>query len=118
MRKMLAVIALFLLTIPGLCQAGSKYQVGTILEVKPHQENGSNVPEVTSYDVSVKVGDTIYVALYTPHLGEEGAKYAAGQDLLVQVRRTTIAYNDIMGNSYEVPIESHRPAPAAKEHSH
>jgi len=44
------------------------------------------------------------VVLYTPPLGEGTVKYAAGRDLLVGNR--TIRYNDILDQSFEVPIES------------
>jgi hypothetical protein len=91
-------------------QSTSKYQVGTITQVKIHQAAGSDASDAVSYDVSVKVGDTIYVVLYTPPLGEETVKYAAGRDLLVLVGKRTIRYNDILGQSFEVPIESQRPA--------
>ena len=39
------------------------------------QETDASDP--TSYDVSVKVGDTIYVVLYTQPLGELPPKYAS-----------------------------------------
>jgi len=117
MQKLVSVLGLFLLTLSAVCQSTSKYQVATILEIKSHQQSEAATSDVASYDVSVKVGDTIYVVLFTPHLGESGAKYAAGQNILVKIGATTITYNDIMGRSYEVPIETQRPAPAAKEHS-
>jgi hypothetical protein len=88
--------------------------VGTIAEVKVHQAAGSGASDVASYDVSVKVGDTIYVVLYTPAMGEQTVKYAAGRDLLVLVGKNTITYNDILGQSFAVPIESQRPAPTLK----
>jgi len=84
--------------------------VGTITEVKVHKTAGSGASDAASYDVSVKVGDTIYMVLYTPPLGEETVKYSAGRDLLVLVGKRTIRYNDILGQSFEVPIESQRPA--------
>ena len=115
MWKIVAVVGLCLATLAAFCQSTSKYQVATIVEVKPHQEDQTRASDVTRYDVSVKVGDVIYVALYTPRVGEVAAKYAAGRDLLVQVGRETITYNDLLGQSYEVPIESQRPVPAAKE---
>ena len=37
MRRLIAVIALCLLTFAALCQSTSKYEVGTITEVKAHQ---------------------------------------------------------------------------------
>jgi len=110
---MLRRVGLFLifLTIPSAFgQSTSKYQVGTITEVKVHQAAGSGASDTASYDVSVKVGDTVYVVLYTPVLGDVTVKYSAGRDLLVLVKKNTITYNDIIGQSYDVPIESQKPA--------
>jgi len=53
--------------------------------------------------VSVKVGNTGYVVLYTPPLGEETVKYAGGRDLLVLVGKSTIRYNDMLGQSHDLP---------------
>jgi len=106
---MLKLVGLFLICLtvfPTFGQSTSKYQVGTITEVKAHQAAGSGASDVASYDVSVKVGDTIYVVLYTPPLGEITVKYAAGRDLLVLVGKNKITYNDILGQSHDVPIES------------
>ena len=91
-------------------QSTSKYQVGTITEVKVHHAAGSGSSDPASYDVSVKVGDTTYVVLYTPELGEDTVKYAVGRDLLVLVGKNTITYNDILGRSFAVTIESRRSA--------
>lgn len=114
MRKLIGVIALGLLSFPALCQSTSKYQVATIIEVKAHQAAGKNASEAMSYDVSAKVGDTIYVVLYTPPLGEVPQKYAAGRELLVLVGNDTVTYNDLLGQSFQVPIQSRRPAAESK----
>ena len=111
MLRLVGIFCILVTAIPAFCQSVSKWQVGTITEVKVHQTAervGSS--EAASYDVSVKVGDTMYVVLYTPPLHEETVKYAAGRDLLLFVGKSTIRYNDILGRSYEVPIESQRPA--------
>src|SRR5258708_14269907 len=110
MMRLVGLFLIFLTTFPAFGQSPSKCQVGTITEVKDHQAGGSGVYDAASYDVSVKVGDTIYVVLYTPALGEETIKYAAGRDLLVLVGKNTITYNDILGRSFAVPIESQKPA--------
>jgi hypothetical protein len=55
------------------------------------------------------------VVLYTPPLGQETVKYAAGRELLVLVGKRTIRYNDILGQSFEVPIESQTPAAKSKQ---
>ncbi|MBZ5656161.1 MAG: hypothetical protein LAO56_12890 [Acidobacteriia bacterium] len=110
MRRLIGVIGLCLLTLTVLGQSTSKYQVATITEVKPHQNSGSGASDVVSYDVSAKVGDTIYVVLYTLPPGEIAPTYFAGRNLLVLVGKNTITYNDILGRSFDVPIESQRPA--------
>ena len=114
MRRLIAVIALCLLTFPALCESTSKYQVAIITEVKPRQAAGDGASDPTSYDVSVKVGDTIYVVLYTTPLDEVAPKYAAGREMLVLVGKNTITYNDMLGRSLQVPIESRRPATEPK----
>jgi hypothetical protein len=115
MLRLVGLLLVFLTMFPAFGQSTSKYQVGTITEVKAHQAAGSGAPDVASYDVSVKVGDTIYVVLYTPPLGEITVKYAAGRDLLVLVGKDKITYNDILGQSYDVPIESQKPAAKPKQ---
>jgi hypothetical protein len=115
MLRLVGVFLICLTMFPAFGQSTSKYQVGTITEVKAHQATGSGVFDVANYDVSVKVGDTIYVVLYTPPLGEIMVKYAAGRDLLVLVGKNKITYNDILGQSYDVPIESQQPAAKPKQ---
>jgi hypothetical protein len=106
MLRLVGRFLIFVTMFPAFGQSTSKYQVGTITEVKAHQAAGSGASDAASYDVSVKVGDTIYVVLYTPALGEETIKYAGGRDLLVLVGKNTLTYNDILGRSFAVPIES------------
>jgi hypothetical protein len=110
MRRLMAAIVLSLLTFPALSQSSSKYQIAVVTEVKPHEAAGDSASDHPRYDVSVKVGDTIYVVLYTQPWGELPAKYATGHELLVSVGKDTISYNDMLGRSLQVPIESQRPA--------
>ena len=113
MPRLVCVFCICLATFPAFCQSTSKYQVGTITEVHVHHAANSAADPV-SYDVSVTVGDVIYVVLYTPPLGEETVKYAAGRDLLVLVGKSTVTYNDILGRSFEVSIESQKSAAKPK----
>jgi hypothetical protein len=64
--------------------------VGTISDVKPHQAAADAASDVVSDDVSVKVKDTIYVVFYTPPLGMNTVRYAAGRDLLFLVGKKII----------------------------
>ena len=115
MHKLIVVFTLCLLTLAALGQSTSKYQVAIITEVKPRQVAGDSASDPTSYDVSVKVGDTIYVVLYTQPLGELPPKYARGHELLVLVGKNTITYNDMLGRSLQVQIESQRPVTESKQ---
>jgi hypothetical protein len=105
MLKFKCLISICLLSFATLCQCASKYQVATITAVKAHQR-ASDASDAVSYDVTIKVGNTVYVVLYKPALGMNTVKYAAGRELLVLVGKTTITYNDILGQSLEVPILS------------
>jgi hypothetical protein len=115
MLKRVGVFLIFVTMFQGFGQSTSKYQVGTITDVKVHQAAGSGASDAASYDVSLKVGNIIYIVLYTPPLGQENVKYSAGRDLLVLVETNTITYNDIVGQSFSVPIESRKPAADLKQ---
>jgi hypothetical protein len=115
MLRLVSLLCMLLTVFPAFGQSTSKYQVGTITEVKVHQTDRSGASDAVSYDVSVKVDDTIYLVLYTTALGEETVKYAAGRDLLVLVGKGTITYNDILGRSFAVPIESQKHAANVKQ---
>jgi hypothetical protein len=92
---------------PAFSQSsGPKYQVGTILAVKQDPNPVPHKPDATRYDVSVRVEKTVYVVLYTPPPGGYGFQYAAGHQLLVLVGSKTITFNDVLGESREVPILS------------
>jgi hypothetical protein len=110
MLRVVGIFCICLTALTAFAQSASKWQVGTITEVKIHQPAEKvGASDATSYDVSLKVGDTVYVVLYTPPLRVETVKYAAGRDLLVLVGKSTIRYNDMLGQSFEAPIESQRP---------
>ena len=114
MRRLIVVIALCLLTVPVFCQPTSKWQIAIITDVKPRQGPEDAASGAASYDVSVKVGNTMYVVLYTQPSSELPAKYATGRELLVLVGKNTITYNDVLGRSLQVPIVSQRPATDSK----
>jgi hypothetical protein len=111
MLKLVGVMCVCLAIFPLCVQAQPRYEVATILDVQVHEDSPS---DVVRYDVSVEVGGTIYVVLYTPAAADgNSARYAAGRELLVLVGEKTITYNDMLGQSWEVPIVSQRSA--AKE---
>jgi hypothetical protein len=106
MLRKLAVICICLSSVFAFSQSAtkSKYRIATVLAVSPHDSTTAADSSTASYDVSVKIGNTVYVVLYTPPLGMQNAKYAAGAEVVVLVGEKTITYNDISGSSVEVPI--------------
>ena len=111
MLKSLFLIIISAVALPAYCEPSAKYEVATILDVKPHQSAGDSSSSAgASYDVSVKVAGTIYLVRYTDTLGTGTVRYVGGRELLVHVGKNTITYNDILGQSQEVPIISQKPA--------
>jgi hypothetical protein len=95
MCRPLVVILIFAATVSAFCQtAPSKYQPGTITAVTAHQAaSGEQARDVVQYDVSIKVGDTLYTVLYTPTSGSNMVEYSTGLDLLVLVESDTLTIN-------------------------
>ncbi len=83
----------------------AKWQVGTVTEVRPYKVPNAD-SSITSYKVSVRVGNTVYVVLNTPRPGSDIGIYARGRQVPVLVGEHTITYNDRLGNSFQVPILS------------
>jgi len=93
--------------------SGSRYQSGTITAVTAHQiAPGEQDGNVAQYDVSVKVGNTVYVVLYTPPNGANGVEYSAGLSTLVFVGTDTLTINNKLSEKTEVPILRREVLPA------
>ena len=113
MRRCLGVMLVCVAVLSALGQPpSSNYQPATIMVVTAHQSPGQSGTDVTQYNVSVKVGDTTYVVLFTPPNGSNTVKYAVGDDLLVLVGSKTLTFNNPGGGKTEVPILSHATSPA------
>lgn len=116
MFRTICLACVCLVATSAVCDSGEKYEVGTILGVKAHPSASDNpLTGVATYEVSVKVADTIYTVLYMDTFGTKTVQYAGGQELLVHVGKQTITYNDILGQSCDVPIISQRPANNKKQ---
>jgi len=106
MRTLVTIFFACSTAIAAFSQSAPKWQTGTITEVRIHQAAEKAATADASYDVSVKVGGTTYVVLYTPPLREETVKYVTGREMLVLVSKKTIRYNDMLGQPHDLPIES------------
>jgi hypothetical protein len=116
MNRQLCVIALWVVVLVLSAQGqtpSSKYQPSTIMAVTAHQSSGQHDPNVTQYDVSLKVGNTSYTILYTPPNGANTVTYAMGDELLVLVGSNTLAFNTPFGK-VEAPILHRESLPMAK----
>ena len=109
MPKLLLGILMFFSPALAFAQAlstSSTYQPATIIDVRPHQSPGGSNSDDALYEVTAEVGRTVYVVL-TPSPSPSGTiLYAVGREVLVHVGEKTITWNDIMGQSHEVPIIS------------
>jgi hypothetical protein len=74
------------------------------MAVKPHHGSPGQHSSAPRYDISVKVGNTIYVVLYTQPPGTTSPEYRVGLDLPVMVGSNSIKFNDKLGRSRELPI--------------
>ena len=83
----------------------SKFQPATIMAVAAHPNApGESNDAIARYDVSVKVGNTLYVVLYTPPNGANGVEYSTGIGILVRVGTDTLTFNSRLSGSTDVPI--------------
>lgn len=116
MWRILGVILLSMTLSSALGQEpANKYQPATVLDVQQHKGSVAGDSSVTRYDISLRVGKTDYVVLYTPPPGTYGAQYTEGMSMLVLVGSKTVTFNDMRGVSREVPILSRAPAPPPKK---
>jgi hypothetical protein len=82
-----------------------KYQRGTITAVRPHLNTASEPgSDVARYDVSVKIGNIVYVVLYTPRNGANAVEYSAGIDMLFSVGERALTFNSKLSGTTEAPI--------------
>ena len=83
-----------------------KYEPATVVSVNPSSSEANPGATDTVYEVTVRVGNTLYVTRNTTPSGTNTIRYVVGREVLVHVGEKTITWNDIMGQSHEVPIIS------------
>ena len=108
------ILAILLLCLPMLVLAQttatiSAYQPATIIAVNPHPSAENSNPDDALYEVSVKVKRTLYVVVTKSPPPSGMIEHAVGREILVRVGDDTITWNDILGQSHDVPIISRSP---------
>jgi hypothetical protein len=113
MSKWLGIILASLSILSATGQtSSSKYQAGTIAAVSPHPNAaGESNSDVNRYDVSIQVGNTNYVTLYTPPPGRTVVKFSVGLGLLCLDKGDTLTCNKLT-QTYELPILRRETLPA------
>jgi len=75
------------------------------MAVTAHQKTpGDPANDVPRYDVSVKIGNVLYVVLFTPRNGASSVEYAPGIDMLFSVGSSTLTFNSKVSGTTELPI--------------
>lgn len=98
----LAVLLIVWMSVAAISQPPSdKYVRGTIVSVARHP---GATQEQAQYDVSVRVGDTVYVCLYSPPNGANFVEYSSGLDLLVLIKEDSLTFPSKLTGSTTVPI--------------
>jgi hypothetical protein len=110
MRLSLVVLLMCVVTVGQV--PAPKYQPATIMAVMAHQSPGKDEDNPTQYDVSVRVGETTYLVLFTPVNGSNTVKYALGDEALVLVGSNTLSFNSPAAGAVELPILSREAKPA------
>ena len=96
--------------------SSEKYQPATITAVTRHKDSAAEDRDDTArYDVSLKVGNTLFVCLYTPPNGGNQVEYTAGLERLVLVKADRLIFQSALNGTIELPIlrrETLPPQPA------
>jgi hypothetical protein len=114
-----AEIAIIFVLITMVCLATTrssgekkKWQAGTVLDVKAHQGESEGDAAAKQYDISIKVGQKIYTALYAPEGNHPQPEFYVGMARTVLVDGNTLKFNDLQGRTHSMRILSSKDAPA------
>ncbi len=114
MRKLWLAVLILVMALPLWSQTPAekeKWTVGTVMAFKPHTATNSGEPaSPPQYEITVRVGRTEYVVLYTERPGTAAVEYAVGRDAPVLVGAKTLSFRDKLGRKADLPILSKKVA--------
>ncbi|MFZ1006210.1 MAG: hypothetical protein WAN65_05205 [Candidatus Sulfotelmatobacter sp.] len=115
MHKQLGLVLICVSALLALGQTPSaKYQPGTITAVTKHKNApGDGSEDVARYDVSVKIGNVLYVILYAPLNGANSVEYSPGIEMLFSVGSDTLTFNSKLSGTTQAPILRREVLPAS-----
>jgi hypothetical protein len=113
MGRTFCALLVCLTTLPLICQPpSSSPQVATITAVTVHQKDAENSSRAAAqYDVSLRIGNTVYVALFRPPSGATVVEYSVGMNVVVMVGSNSITFTKL-GTTSEMPILRREDLPA------
>jgi len=113
-KTVVACALIAILCFTAVRSSGEKkaWQAGTILEVKAHEHQSDSDSAAKEYDVSIKVGKKVYVALYTGEKNQPEPEFYVGMRRTVLIDGDTLKYNDLLGQTHSLRILSSKDAPA------
>ena len=104
MRTMLLLTLICALSAAAVSEpTATQWQVATVTAVAPHTVQGNDSAK-NQYEVSVQVGHTVYVALYTDTKHTGMVRYRKGLSVAVLIEKDTITFNDSLGRANKLPI--------------
>ena len=106
------LIAIICLAVPR-AQGENKevWQAGTVVQVKAHGVPSGDNEVTKQYDISIKVGKKIYLALYRPKKGDPDLKNYVGMARMVLIKGDTLTLRDLLGRPHSLKIFSSKDAP-------
>ncbi len=119
MRKLWLMVALVCAAclMAGAQSQTTQYQDGKIIEVKklpaPPSAGGTDAPmasQVDEYEISIQVGDTVYVCHYSSH-SDQDLSWTKGKEGQVRIKGKTMYVKQVTGKEAQAKI--HRTAKAA-----
>jgi hypothetical protein len=93
----------------------SEWQHGVIVAVMKHAEPQAADSQTSNYDITVRVGDYVYVVLYTVPKNSSTVEYRVGSDVVVLVGDSTLTINDVQGIPHRGRILSRKEITERKE---
>jgi hypothetical protein len=114
MRKQWMVVLVFASLISSVAQQ-SAWQQGIILSVEKHRDQQNTDSHLSTYDISVRAGSTIYFILYTAPRNSSMVEYRVGADLLVKDEGGILMFHDFQGKIHSVKIVRREPITERKK---
>lgn len=103
--RLICVLMLFAIATAAMCQSSSPYKAAQLLDVAAHQPPTSE----KSYDLTVKMENTIFIVYFVPPDGTNLIESKKGQDFVARVDGDTMKVNDLLGQSHSLKILSRKP---------